>query len=135
MALLHHPNIGDVLVCNFPYCLVAPEMIKARPVVVVSRQLPGRPWLCTIVPLSTTAPHPVQPYHCEVATPGIPAPFDSATKWAKADMVYTFSLERLARFRCPGRDADNKRRYVTGRVSMDDLAKIKECVKRALSLT
>lgn len=111
-----------------------PEMIKARPMVVISRQLPGRPRLCTVVPLSTTAPIPVQPYHCEVATPGLPPPFGSATSWAKADMVYTFSLERLSRFRLHGRDANNKRMYVTGRVSLEDLARIKECVRRALSL-
>lgn len=134
MSLLHHPKIGDVLVCDFPHCFAEPEMIKARPVVVISRQLPGRPGLCTVVPLSTTPPVPVQPYHCEVATPDMPAPFTSATKWAKADMVYTFSLARLSRFRLHGRDADNKRIYVTGRVSLDDLAKIKECVRRALSL-
>lgn len=134
MSLLHHPKIGDVLVCDFPQCFAEPEMIKARPVVVISRQLPGRPTLCTVVPLSTTPPVPVQPYHCEVATPGIPPPFNSATSWAKADMVYTFSLDRLSRFRLHGRDADNKRMYVTGRVSLDDLAKIKECVRRALSL-
>jgi uncharacterized protein YifN (PemK superfamily) len=134
MSLLHHPKIGDVLVCDFPRCFSEPEMIKARPVVVISRQLPGRPGLCTVVPLSTTPPVPVQPYHCEVATPDLPPPFNTATSWIKADMVYTFSLDRLSRFRLRGRDAGNKRMYMTGRVSLDDLAKIKECVRRALSL-
>jgi uncharacterized protein YifN (PemK superfamily) len=67
MALLHHPKIGDVLVCDFPDCFAEPEMVKARPVVVVNRELPGRPKLCTFVSLSTPAPVPPQPYHCEVA--------------------------------------------------------------------
>lgn len=134
MALLHHPKIGDVLVCYFPECFSEPEMIKARPVVVISRPLPGRPRLCTVVPLSTTPPVPPEPYHCEVVTACIPAPFASATKWAKADMVYTFSLERLSRFRLRGRDANGKRIYLTGRLSIEDLAKVKECVKRGLSL-
>jgi len=134
MPLPHHPKIGDVLICEFPDCFAEPEMVKARPVVVVSKQLPGRPKLCTVVPLSTTAPVPPQPYHCEVATADIPPPFASPTKWVKADMVYTFSLDRLSRFKLRGRDADGKRMYRTGRLSIEDLAMVKECVKKGLSL-
>lgn len=134
MGLLHHPKIGDILVCDFPSCFAPPEMVKARPVVVVSKQLPGRAGLCTVVPLSTTPPVPPQPYHCEVATADIPAPFNSPTKWVKGDMVYTFSLDRLSRFRLRGRSPDGKRQFLTGRLSIEDLAKVKECVKRGLSL-
>jgi len=52
----------------------------------------------------------------------------------KADMVYTFSLDRLSRFKLRGRDADGKRMYRTGRLSIEDLAMVKECVKKGLSL-
>jgi len=134
MSLPHHPKVGDVFVCGFPRCFAVPEMIKARPVVVISRELPGRKGLCTVVPLSTTKPEPVQPYNCEVATPNIPPPFDSATKWAKGDMVYTFSLDRLSRFRLRHRDANGQRMYRTGRLSIDDLLAVKECVRLALGL-
>lgn len=133
MALSHHPNIGDVLVCEFPGCLEEPEMIKRRPVVVISRQLPGRPKLCTVVPLSTTAPHPVQKYHFEVATPDVPKPFDSPTKWVKGDMVYTLSIERMARFKVVNKTT-GQRSYVTCRLSLDDLKAVKECIRHGLSL-
>lgn len=133
MAIPHHPNIGDILVCEFPACLHEPEMIKRRPVVVISRQLPGRPRLCTVVPLSTTPPNPVQRYHAEVATPGVPKPFDSPMKWVKGDLVYTLCIDRMSRFKVINKTT-GERSYVTCRLSMDDLKIVKECVRNGLSL-
>lgn len=63
MALTFHPKPGMALMCDFNTGFVAPEMIKKRPVVVVSPRPRRSNQLCTIVPLSTTRPDPVEPYH------------------------------------------------------------------------
>ncbi len=53
-TLSTHPQVGSTLICNYGTGFVAPEMVKRRPVVVISR-LRRRADLCTVVPLSTTA--------------------------------------------------------------------------------
>jgi uncharacterized protein YifN (PemK superfamily) len=55
MAIHFHPQRGTIVVCDFRG-FEAPEMQKRRPVVVVSPRLRHRDNLCTVVPLSTTAP-------------------------------------------------------------------------------
>jgi hypothetical protein len=40
-------------------------MCKRRPAIVLSPPIPGRAFMCTIVPLSTTAPDPILPHHME----------------------------------------------------------------------
>ena len=59
MALKFHPKPGTILVCDFRQGFRAPEMIKRRPVVVVSPRLRNRTDLCTVVPLSTIEPRPI----------------------------------------------------------------------------
>ncbi|MEI6730857.1 MAG: type II toxin-antitoxin system PemK/MazF family toxin, partial [Pseudomonadota bacterium] len=49
MAIKYHPNPGTVLTCDFSG-MIEPEMIKERPVVVISPRLCSRTGLCTIVP-------------------------------------------------------------------------------------
>lgn len=84
MALTFHPKPGVVLVCDFAG-YVAPEMIKRRPVVVVSPAHLRRPNLLAVVPLSTTPPDPIAPYHYRLS--GNPVPGSDATEvWAKCDM-------------------------------------------------
>ena len=62
MAITFHPNPGTVLICDFNG-LIIPEMVKTRPVVVISPRLRHRTGLCTIIPLSTTPPDPKMPWH------------------------------------------------------------------------
>ena len=134
MGLRHHPKIGDVLMCAFPDCLRAPEMIKTRPVVVVTKALRGRASLCTVVPLSTTRPDPVSDFHVRIDEQRLPRSLGHRETWAKCDMLYTFCLDRFDRIRC-GRDRSTGRRiYETGRISVDDLAKIRHAIGFALSL-
>ena len=134
MALLFHPKIGDVLVCAFPECLYEPEITKIRPVVVVTRQHKGRPKLCTVVPLSTTAPDPILDYHVRVNEQGLPLSLRSQETWAKCDMLYTLCIDRLDRVRA-GRDrATGQRIYETGRLSIEEIAKVRRAVSFALGL-
>jgi len=69
-------------------------MVKIRPVVVISpRRRTGQ--LVTIVPLSSSAPHPVQPWHIQLPHGAYP-PARCAI-WAKCDMVATVGFAGLDR--------------------------------------
>ncbi len=63
------------------------------------------------------------------ALPGCPA----LSCWAKADMVATVSFQRLDMFRTD-RDQFGKRKYLSPRLSEDDFAKIKDCIRAVLGL-
>lgn len=63
MTIREHPAIGTVLMCEFEPGFRVPEMVKRRPVVVISPKIAARPGLCMIVSLSTTPPDPVMQYH------------------------------------------------------------------------
>lgn len=133
MALKFHPKKGTILICDYSTGFVVPEMVKRRPVVVVSPRLRKRDDLCTVVPLSTTAPPEAMPYHCEIqmAAP-LPAPFNSPRMWVKADMLATVGFHRLDLPRLPR--VDGKRQYLTVVLQDDDLARVMACVRQALGL-
>jgi uncharacterized protein YifN (PemK superfamily) len=135
MPLLYHPNVGDVLICEFPACLRAPEMIKKRPAIVVTREHSGRARLCTVVPLSTTTPDVPRPYHVRIGEENLPKSLRSQHHWAKCDMLYTFCIDRLDRVRA-GRDRRTGRRvYESGRISIDEIARIRAAILYTLSIT
>jgi len=48
----------------------------------------------TVVPLSMSAPTPVEPWHIEVPDE-IPEPWGPGPRWAKCDMVATVGYTRL----------------------------------------
>ncbi|MDY6930077.1 MAG: type II toxin-antitoxin system PemK/MazF family toxin [Pseudomonadota bacterium] len=62
MPLQIHPEQGTIVICDFKG-FVPPEMVKRRPAVVISPRLRRRQRLCTIIPLSTTPPNPIEAYH------------------------------------------------------------------------
>ena len=134
MALKFHPQPGAVLLCDYATGFKVPEMVKIRPVIIVSPRFRERPGLSTVVPLSTTPPIPVMPYHCEVSpTPVAPPPYDTGTVWAKADMVATISQDRLKPFHyrpTPGA----QRKYVYPTITADELDAVRHCVCEALGI-
>jgi mRNA interferase MazF len=134
MALPYYPKPGEILICDYGIAAILPEMVKRRPVVVVSPRLRRRPDLVTIVPLSTTAPEPVEPHHCALTlgTP-LPPPFDSPDMWAKCDMIATVSLARLDRFR--RRIAGGQRQYRSGQLTPTQLAAVRKSVLCGLGLS
>jgi len=134
MAIQFHPEQGTILACDFDG-FKAPEMIKRRPVVVISPRLRNRGNLCCIVPLSTTPPNDVAPYHFKLhVTPTLPAPYNADFHWVKADMLYTVSFERLFLLH-NGKDANGKRIYDVRVIDKTDLLKIQQCVLHGLGLT
>jgi mRNA interferase MazF len=96
MPIKEHPLLGSILMCDFSSGFREPEMVKRRPVVVISPKIRQRPKLCTIVALSTTAPYPVMPYHCQIdIEPDLPMPLASRGLWVKGDMINAVGFHRL----------------------------------------
>src|SRR5688572_16212373 len=109
---------GSILFCDYTTGFRAPEMVKRRPVVVISPRLPHREQLCTVVPLSTTPPSRVVDYQCglTLASP-LPAPFGVVRCWAKADMLATVALNRLDLFRTARDPITSRRRFLHPKVT------------------
>lgn len=126
---------GTMLLCDYNTGFRPPEMVKRRPVVVISPRLRHREFLCTVVPLSTTPPRETVPHQCliNLATP-LPHPKFAATEiWAKADMLATVAFERLDLFRS-ARGADGRRLYLHPRLPPEDLLRVRQCVLHAIGL-
>lgn len=134
MPIKYDPGPRSFLLCNYSLGgFKPPEMVKRRPVVVLSPRLRHRSGLLTVVPLSTTAPEPVCGHHCEM-TLSEPLPGFTATRcWVKAGMVATVAFARLDLFRT-GRDADGKRQYLKTKMTAEDFEAVKQCVRAALGL-
>lgn len=95
MALPYIPKQGEVLICDFDDIALGGEMIKRRPVVVLTKHERNKHGLCTIVPFSTTPPDPPRAWHHEMPHLRIKGWKYNGTIWAKCDMLSTVSLLRL----------------------------------------
>lgn len=134
MPLKYHPEPGTILICDFPKDCREPEMVKRRPVVVLSPRLKRRHGLITVVPMSTTAPRHVTEYHHQLRfDPPLPAPYDSPICWVKGDMLFTVGFDRLNLVRT-GRDHEGKRKYLTLQLDRATLTEIHRCVLMGLGL-
>ncbi|MDX8383863.1 MAG: type II toxin-antitoxin system PemK/MazF family toxin [Ghiorsea sp.] len=134
MALNYHPEQGTIVICDFKG-FVQPEMVKRRPAVVVSPRLRSRGKLCVIVPLSTTPPSRVRPYHYKLhVDPVLPKPYSAKFHWVKADMVYTVSFDRLS-LPFEGKDKSGRRSYDVRVIDDADMLKIQEAMLHGLGLT
>jgi uncharacterized protein YifN (PemK superfamily) len=133
LALNFNPQQGMILVCDFRG-YEDPEMNKRRPVVVVSPRFRNRQRLCAVVPLSTTPPRPIEPYHYRlVVDPVLPEPYASPFHWVKADMVYTVSFSRLSAL-CIGKDVSGQRIYDNRVISQADLVGIQKALLHGIGL-
>lgn len=131
MSLSYPPRVGSVVICDFRG-FTEPEMIKRREVVVVG-QCRHNKRLATIVPLSSTAPRFEESYHHRLSTN--PRPFDDPEKviWAKCDLIYTLSTERMDLHY--SRSRKGGRQYVPVKLSSADLESVRQCVAAALGLS
>ena len=131
MPLYYHPKQGDVLLCDFTRGFVAPEMLKVRKVIVISPAATHSRKLCTVVPISSTAPEVECDWHYLLRTN--PLPSDGHTQlWAKCDMLYTVSFERLDRLHRKTRRGP--REYFVPKLSADDLQGVIAAVRAYLPL-
>jgi len=130
MPILHHPDPGTILVCDFTG-FKAPEMVKRRPVIVISPKITARPNLCTIVAVSSVVPQKVMPFHMELT---LPPPFDQGPNWLKGDMVYSMAFHRLDLVRM-GKGIGGKRAYMLQALSAADFKAVRCCVLHGLGLS
>ena len=128
MSLTFHPDPGTVLICDYSTGFVPPEMVKVRPVVVVSpRRRTGQ--LATVVPISSSRPIPAEPWHYELPA-GVYPPARGPV-WVKCDMLATVALSRLDRVRVRSHGGTV---YRTFQLDPKDLAAVMAGVKAALGL-
>lgn len=121
-----YPKAGMVLMCDFDGYR-HPEIVKRRPVVVISPNSLIRKDLCTVVPLSTTAPVPPLPHHYLLPLNPIPGSEETEV-WAKCDLVATVCIDRLDRAK------SGFRKFETGRVSGDHIYAIRRAAAIALGV-
>jgi mRNA interferase MazF len=134
VGIKEHPPTGTILMCDFSAGFREPEMVKRRPVVVISPRIRARPGLCTVVALSTTAPNMIMDYHCQVDfQPPLPSWMQSNGVWVKGDMVASVAFRRLD-FINFGKGADGKRSYYYAALSRENLKRIRACVFAGLGL-
>lgn len=134
MTVKAHPAQGTIIRVDLSQGFRPPEMGKRRPAVVLSPSLAGRSQLCTIVPLSTTPPHVVRPWHYRFELdPPLPIPYNTAEMWAKCDMVQTVAFHRL-RLLFDGKDDAGERIYDVRVLDIEHIQQIRACVRVALGL-
>lgn len=127
MTLPFHPRAGQVLVCDFSG-FKEPEMVKPRPVVVISPRLPYRGELVAVVPISLTPPRHELPYCFRLSRNYHPQEADDLPCWAKADMLLNLGLYRLSGFKV------GRRKWEFPQLSGDDLAGVRHAVLCGLGL-
>jgi uncharacterized protein YifN (PemK superfamily) len=129
MGIQYHPSIGEALWCDFSG--KEPEMVKRRLVVVIVPKSCQRPRLTTVVPISSTRPEIIRPWHVKLDRD----PYPEGNKpevWVKCDMINVVCWDRLSGYH---RRWNGARKYMTLRVSMDELNAIKAGVLAALGLS
>ena len=131
MALPYHPHQGEILVCDFDDLAPGAEMVKRRPVVIVSRHETHNRRLCTVVPLSTTAPDPIRSWHHPMPHLKLTGWVANGAIWAKCDMLSTVSFERLNKTYTRTRHGRN---YITHKLDSEDLKAILAGIRAYLGL-
>jgi mRNA interferase MazF len=135
MALNFAVAPGTILRCDYDRGgFQAPEMVKARPAVVISPRLPHRDSLCTVVPISATDEGRELAYVVRLEfDPPLPEPFSYWVAWAKCDMLATVAFARLDLFRT-ARDQSGRRKYLHPKLSDQDLNRVRAGVLFALGI-
>lgn len=110
-------------------------MVKTRPVVVISPVLKRRSGLTTVLPLSTTEPRYIMPYHYKLTLSApLPEPWSATECWVICDHPITVSFERL-NLVGTGKDQYGKRKYLRVKVDIKDVEGIRIALKAALGLS
>jgi uncharacterized protein YifN (PemK superfamily) len=127
MPLPFFPRAGQVLMCDFRG-FVEPEMVKPRPVIVVSPRLPYRSEIVAIVPISLTEPRHSLPFCYRLSKNYHPLEADDLPCWAKADMIMNLGLYRLSGFKV------GRRKWEFPQLAAADLVGVRHAVLCGLGL-
>jgi uncharacterized protein YifN (PemK superfamily) len=132
MAINGSPRNGAILMCDFaPHELELisdGNMVKTRPVVVVSPQHQRGGRLIHVVPISMTAPKEAKPWHVEIPLHCLPAPAQRkpGLRWAKCDMVVTVGYSRLNRYEGPKKAGQTI--YYDGNIDLETMVALKKAL-------
>jgi len=87
MPISFLPPLGTVLLCDYTTGFLPPEMVKTRPVVVVSPRSRRQaiPATQLIVPFSTKAPQMQEAFHVEIPAGAYPFLKGGVSSWVKCD--------------------------------------------------
>jgi uncharacterized protein YifN (PemK superfamily) len=121
MPIQFIPDPGTVLICDYTTGFVPPEMVKPRRVVVISPKFLNNRGICTVVPLSTSAPDPELPIHVRFEAGSYAFLSRDVACWAKCDLQAAVALKRLDRLRLGSH-------FHAPRISREDLQRIREAV-------
>lgn len=138
MPITIHPNVGQILLCDFSKGFKEPEMVKSkRPVVVLAGAIKGRAGLVTVVPLTHTVPNPPQAYHYLLPRQSMPmlGEFQARDSWLKGDMLYTVGFHRLDLIKLGRKGPDGRRQYYKNRLGRDQMRQIYQCVMHGLNMS
>ena len=102
-------------------------MVKKRQVIVVLPYQLNKHGLCTVVPISTTPPPVVEPYHYPIETGKYPFLSHDKECFVKGDMAARVSFERLGRLRVGSH-------FVSPSIDPEDLIKVRRAVSCSLGL-
>jgi len=137
MAINFHPKPGAILECDFSSGFKEPEMVKKRPVIVLTPSLKGRHRLVTVVCLSTKEPDNKCLFHYKLPKASMPqlGRFQQSDSWVKADMIYSVGFHRLDLIRLGKKDPNTgKRLYYDRRLGREQMKEIYRCVLHGLNL-
>jgi uncharacterized protein YifN (PemK superfamily) len=133
LTVSSHPVPGTIVRVDLSEGFRPPEMRKRRPAVVLSPPIPGRQFLCTIVPLSTSEPRIKLPHHMQIALdPPLPHPYSEPVMWLKGDVVLTVAFHRLRLLFAEWNGG--QRVYDVRVLEPDVMARVRECVRHGLGL-
>jgi mRNA interferase MazF len=127
MSINFHPRAGQLLMCDLTG-FREPEMVKVRPVIVISPRLPHRSNIVTVVPVSLSAPTHDLPFVYKLSRNYHPGEKEDLDCWAKCDMLMNISRERLDGFKV------GRRQWKIPEVSISDLNGIRCGVLHGLGM-
>jgi mRNA interferase MazF len=133
VTVAFHPVPGTIVRADLSEGFRSPEIGKRRPAIILSPEIPGRPLMCTIVPLSTTRPRIILPHHMRIEfNPPLPHPYSSPDAWVKGDIVLTVSFHRLRLLFA--RWNGGQRVYDVRVLDRDTFMRVQQCVRSGLGL-
>jgi mRNA interferase MazF len=110
-------------------------MDKKRPVIIMCKQIHERKNLCTVVPISTTPPEKMMPYHVKLFIENpLPEPYEAQYCWVKTDLIMTVSFQRL-HLLTSGKDAGGKRIYDIRALNTSDFRSVQQALLHGLGLS
>jgi mRNA interferase MazF len=106
MPITFTPDLGQVLMCDFSSpAFIRPEMEKIRHCIVISPRYRRHTGTCVVVPVSTSKPDRIEPYHYQIPNGVYRCFHDEQELWVKGDMLTHASFARLDRPYQDGRRA------------------------------